>query len=415
MRRRTCLIIMMLAVVMMGFAQQQRRWKAPKRPKPPKWEVPKQIAPEVIDVWRPYVVSDNWFLELNGGVSLSMSENTAGHGLGKMCLPMFDFAIGRQVSKVWSTRLDFGIRRQRSWASKEALAASSLLGEGDYCYNLAVGYIDEVMSLTNLLCHYNERRVLDIQLFAGVGVNYSWNFQKKTSRWDKYGYPIDRTDHVNLAFRGGTQWLFKVDESVDISLQGAFNMVGDSHNGVKHSSGFFMEPYVDVSIGVKVHLMDHYGSHRYYKVRRWEANSLRAEDPKVANWLEEEHNQEYRDREASEVVAFGELMKTHVSFYIDRSFVNDYQMENLRIVADFLRKHPEVNLLIKGYCGASTRSESPDMHLAERRVASVKKALMRHFNVDESRLDTWFDEDANPPFPMKGEWIDGVVFQMQAK
>ena len=172
---------------------------------------------------------------------------------------------------------------------------------------------------------------------------------------------------------------------------------------------------MDVSIGVKVHLMDHYGSHRYYKVRRWEANSLRAEDPKVANWLEEEHNKEYRDREASEVVAFGELMKTHVSFYIDRSFVNDYQMENLRIVADFLRKHPEVNLLIKGYCGASTRSESSDMHLAERRVASVKKALMRHFNVDESRLDTWFDEDANPPFPMKGEWIDGVVFQMQAK
>lgn len=92
--------------------------------------------------------------------------------------------------------------------------------------------------------------------------------------------------------------------------------------------------------------------------------------------------------------------------------MNDYQMDNIRIVADFLKKHPEVNLIVRGYCGASTKSESPDMHLAERRVASVKKALVKYYNVDPSRFETWFDEEAQAPFPMKGEWIDGVVFEM---
>mgnify|MGYP003472383480 FL=1 len=55
------------------------------------------------------------------------------------------------------------------------------------------------------------------------------------------------------------------------------------------------------------------------------------------------------------------------------------------------------------------------MHLAERRVESVKKALVRHYNVDVSRVETWFGEKATPPFPMKGEWIDGVVFMMRKK
>ena len=49
---------------------------------------------------------------------------------------------------------------------------------------------------------------------------------------------------------------------------------------------------------------------------------------------------EYEARASAEVVAFGELMKTRVSFYVDRTFVNDYQMENIRIVADCWNKHP---------------------------------------------------------------------------
>ena len=61
------------------------------------------------------------------------------------------------------------------------------------------------------------------------------------------------------------------------------------------------------------------------------------------------------------------------------------------------------------------KSESPDMHLAERRVTSVKKALIKYYNVDPSRFETWYDEEALAPFPMKGEWIDGVVFEMTAK
>jgi hypothetical protein len=226
---------------------------------------------------------------------------------------------------------------------------------------------------------------------------------------------VDGTDHINLAVRCGLTFLYKLGETVDLSLQGAYNLVGDNYNGVKHSESFVPESYLDVSLGVRIHLMDHYGNSRFYKVRRWEATSLRGTERKVAKLLDNEKLREYQEREESEVVAFGELMKTHISFYVDRTFVNDYQMENLRIVADFLKKHPEVNLVVKGYSGASTKSESPDMHLAEKRVASVRKMLVRNYNVDESRFETWFDEAATAPFPMQGDWIDAVVFEMVRK
>lgn len=408
-------MLMLLAFAVVGNAQQQQKWKAPKRPKRPKWEAPKQRAPEVIDVWRPYNISDNWFLDFGAGVSLSMAENMKGHNFGEIWQPMFDFGFGKQFSNVWTTRLTFGYKKQKGWASKEAIAASSLLGDGDYTFQMASLYVDEMMSLTNIFCPYNELRRLDIQVFAGMGMNYSFGFDDKVDRWTRYGYPVDGTDHINFAVRAGLSCLFKLGETADLSLQGAYNLVGDNYNGVQHSESFVPESYLDISLGVRVHLMDHYGNSRFYKVRRWEATSLRGTEGKVANLLDNEKLKEYQERESSEVVAFGELMKTHVSFYVDRTFVNDNQMENLRIVADFLKKHPDVNLIVKGYSGASAKSESRSMHLAEKRVASVKKALLKYYNVDPARFETWFDEDAEPPFPMKGEWIDGVVFQMVEK
>jgi len=406
------LLLVLLAMAMQGMAQQQK-WKAPKRPKLRKWEAPKQVAPEVVDVWRPYYVSDNWFMEFGGGASISFAENMNGHGLLKMSQLMFEMGFGRQFSNVWTTRLSLGYRKQKGWASKESIAFYPSLGKGDYTYQIAGMYVDEMMSLTKLFCRYNERRIFDWQLFVGAGLNYSFGFDDRTKQWAEMGYPVDGSDHLNLAVRGGMSLLLKLSESADFYIQGAYNMVGDGYNGVKHSNGFAFDPYMDVSLGVKIHLVDHYGNYRYYKVRRWEATALRAEEQKVAMLLDNEKIREYRERESSEVVAFGALMKTHISFYVDRSYVNDSQMENLRIVADFLKKHPNVHIVIKGYCGASVKSESPDMHLAERRVDSVRKALLRYYGVDESRLETWFDEVAEPPFPMKGEWIDGVVFQMR--
>lgn len=410
--KRVFLVLALLVSALAGNAQRQQKWKAPKAPKRPKWEAPKQKAPEVIDVWRPYNVSDNWFLDFNAGASISMAENMSGHGLWKICQPLFDFSIGKQFSNPWSTRLYMGYRKQKGWASKEALAVSTLLEKGDYTFQMAVVYLDEMLSLTNLFCPYNEKRRLNVQLFAGFGLNYSFGFDKKVDRWERYGYPVDGSDYINCAARAGLQFLYQLNETADLSLQGSFNMVGDNYNGVKHSTGSAYDSYTDIALGVRLHLMDHYGNSRFYKVRRWEATSLRTAEPRVAKLLDGEREKEYQERAASEVVAWGELMKTRISFYIDRTFVNDYQMENLRIVANFLQAHPEVNLIVKGYSGASQKSESPDMHLAERRVASVKKALLKYYDVDSSRFETWFDEEAQAPFPMKGDWMDGVVFQM---
>ena len=98
--KRVYVILALLAFSLAGMAQEQKKWKAPKRPKRPKWEAPRQVAPEVIDVWRPYNASDNWMLDFYGGWSMSMAENMSGHGIAKMGMPMFDLGIGKQFSKI---------------------------------------------------------------------------------------------------------------------------------------------------------------------------------------------------------------------------------------------------------------------------------------------------------------------------
>lgn len=408
--KRVCFLLTLLLIACSVYAQRQK-WKAPKRPKLPKWEAPKQKAPEVLDAWRPYNFSDNLFLDFQGGVDFSMAENMSGHGLD-ICQPKVEVGIGKQFSNALSTRLSMGFGKQKGWASKQSLAVSNLMGKGDYNFQVFDLYVDEMLCVTRLLCPYNEMRRFDAHLFAGIGLNYSFNFDDKVKRWKRYGYPVDGTDFVNYALRGGVSFLYRTSETTEMSLQGTYHLLNDNYNGVRHSASFAFDSYFDVTIGVRFHLADHYGDYRYYKVRRWEATSLRSSDPRVAGLLDGEKLRDYQMREAAERVAFGELMQTRVSFYIDRTFVNDFQIENLRIVADFLKRHSNVNLVLRGYCGASAKSESPDMHLAERRVAAVKKALLKYYNVDPSRLETWFDEEAVPPSPMKGEWIEGVVFQM---
>lgn len=409
--RRIYVMLLLVLVAVAGNAQQvqKKKWVAPKRPKQPKWEVPKQESPEVIPIWRPYEVKDNWFVEARVGMSNSFAENMSSHAFGNFDV-LLDAAVGRHFSKIWSTRVNLGFRNQTGWAD-EAAVTSSNGAVGDYSFKMALVSFDEMMSLTNLFCPYSEKRMLNVQMFGGVGVNYSWGFSKKTKEWKDYR--VDAADHVNLNLRAGLQFDFMVSKAVDISIQGAYNFVSDTYNGVKHSKGFAFDPYLDLSAGVVINLPDHYGDHRISRVRKSEANALRLHDAKIGEYLDNTKRRLYLEREANETVRIGELMNTRVAFYVDRTYVNDDQEENLRIVADFLKRHKDVNLVIKGYCGASKKTESPDMKLAQKRAEAVKKSLLRYYDVDESRISLWYDEDAIAPYPMEGEWIDAVVFEMR--
>lgn len=411
--KRYVLLFMLGMWAVSGAAQKPYKWKPPKQPKRAKWVAPKQMAPEVIDVWRPYGVADNWFLDLGVGGSFSMAENMKGHDLEKVYAPAFEFGLGKLFSPLWATRFAMSYKQQKGWVSPQVLESMAVLvGDGDYGFKMVGVGMDEMFSVTDWLFRYSEKRRFNLSLFIGGGLNYSFGFDSKVERWYRYGYPVDNTDQINVFVRGGISFLYRLGNAADLVVQGAYHLIDDNYNGVRHSATSAFDSFADVTLGVRVHLMDHYGDYRYYKVRRWEATSLRGSELKVAKFLDDEKLKEYRTREEAEVVAFGELMKTRISFYVDRSFVNDYQMENLRIVADFLKAHPEVNLVVKGYSGASTKKESPTMRLAERRVESVKKVLLRYYDVDPSRFEVEFDEQADAPFPMVGEWIDGVVFLM---
>lgn len=419
MRKIIILLLSVLTVALSANAQQQeaKKWKAPKRPKV-KWVAPKQVgSEEVIDVWRPYGVSDNWFVDVYGGSSASMAEHFSGRKIWDIPRGMGGFAIGKRTSYLFGTSLSFDYVEQNGWIADFGVQLPESMKSGGFSYKMARTFLDERVSLLKMMCRYNERRRMDVQLFAGVGMAYSFGFSKNCRDWEKQGaqYKVDRTDHINLAIRGGLDVSYMVAPQVDVFLRGTYNMIGDTYNGVKHSNTFAFDKHVDAMLGVTMYIQDNYGDYRYKKVHRSQASSLRGQSQKVANFIENEKNELLRDKEKNEIVDYGKLMRTHISFYTDRAFVNDDQMENVRIVADFLKNHPEVNVVIRGYSGASRSGESPDMQLAERRVAAVEKALVRYYNVDQSRFSTWFDEQALSPFPMQGEWIDAVVFEMVRK
>ena len=294
MKRLSLLLALSMCVLLLG-AQKPYKWKAPKQPKRPKWEAPKPELPEVIDVWRPYGLADNWFIELSGGASISMAENMSGHDFLKVCAPAFDLGLGKSFSPKWATRLAVSYKKQKGWVSSQVLESMApLVGDGDYDFKMVSAGLDEMFSITDWLCPYNEKRLFNLQLFVGGGFNYSFGFDDKVKRWYRYGYPVDDSDRVNVYVRGGVNMQYRLSDVTDLFVQGAYYWVDDNYNGVRHSSKSAFDSFADVMLGVRIHLMDHYGDYRYYKVRRWEASSLRGSESKVSDYLNSELQEEYQ-------------------------------------------------------------------------------------------------------------------------
>ena len=96
-----------------------------------------------------------------------------GAGIGGMAVfndglnsPTFNFNIkvGKQITPVWGTRLQFG----GLWQSLETQKPQNY---SNYCKMFGEFNLDLTMSVTNLILGYNPDRALDFYAFAGPTMN----------------------------------------------------------------------------------------------------------------------------------------------------------------------------------------------------------------------------------------------------
>jgi outer membrane protein OmpA-like peptidoglycan-associated protein len=107
------------------------------------------------------------------------------------------------------------------------------------------------------------------------------------------------------------------------------------------------------------------------------------------------------------------ILDMTVSFPIDKYFISDIQKRNVEAVANYIKSHPDMNVVICGYADVETAYPAYNMRLSKRRVTSVFNMLVNEYGVNPNRLRIDYKGDTLQPYDRKNEWNRVVVFVLE--
>lgn len=399
------------------------------------------LSADTTNFLKHYKGRDNWFIGANVGASLSMSENTRFTSFFKVARPAVSVTVGKLFHPSFGLRAMFGFRPQMGRANWE-LADAYPKTFGNYSYNMAAGYLDGMVDFISLFGGYKETCKWNLYGIVGLGFNYTFGFEKGMVNKMQKGchadldfhtcpggcaipshmrtYTIDPTSKCYFAGHAGLQVNYHISDAFDIYLEGTVSGTSDDYNGVRYSGydqaketeGRPYDIYADVLVGFSYHFKDHHGSHRF-AYRKADAQTSFNE---YVNKLRAEHDRLQKERDAivdsTETIVYGNMMHTVVNFYIDRYYITDDQKVNVRSVANFLEKHPDVDLIVTGYADIQTGYPEYNMRLSKRRATAVYNMLVNECGVDPDRLAIDFVGDTAMAFEVMNEWNRAVLFKM---
>lgn len=378
-----------------------------------------------------YKFRDNFFALLQGGISHSMSENTRFGKFFSNFEPSVNLGIGKWIYPSFGVRLTIGVHPQVGRADQElcdlgaygyGLATNEKYPFGNYKFKLFTGYFDGLINLTNIVYKYRESRKFNLVGIVGLGYNYTFGFEKKKlEAWrngiwysnpsgdtQKFKYEVNSESGKYFAAHVGLQGRWKVSNAWDFTAEVTFNGTDDEYNGISYDRVY--DTYFDVLLGVQFHFKDSHGRRRFHYVKHLETAVLE----RLAKMADDENDRLAEANlmmpEIYEKIKLSEALQTTISFYVDRYYITDAQMKNLKSVATFLRTHPDINLIVTGYADVETAYPAYNLRLSQKRAQTVYDTLVNEFKVPKDRLRIDFKGDTVQPYDQVNEWNRAVIF-----
>ena len=363
----------------------------------------------------------NWFVGGSIGGSYSMGENTRFGNFFDMTRPSFQIQVGRSFYPQFGLRLTLNYLSQRGraeWSTSEFLEEWAER-DGNYDFSMAAGFLDGVFDFHNVIWGYKEDRRFSLKGYLGLGAFYTFGFDDNKLDWlahptwkdcnrngvhhnagdplpSGFGYRVDRKSKWYFAGHIGLIGEYHISPAWSVNLDVSFNGTDDGYNGMRFRRVY--DSYVDVMLGALYYIKDASG-YRHRRPRYVYIQSFSDPLPPEPNIVENAH--------------YKEMLKTTVSFYIDKTFVTDAQRRNVRSVARFMETHPNIDVVVTGYADVQTAYPKYNMMLSQKRAQAVYKMLVDEFNVDPKRLSMDYKGDEEQPFEIVNEWNRAVVFYIK--
>jgi len=368
----------------------------------------------------PNKFGDNWFIQLQGGASYTISENYKDASFGDLITPYAAVSLGKYFAPAIGARLQVG-----GWSSKNyydltgqdmLLTPSGFDGiTGTYKVKYIQTNVDGLLNLTNLFLPYKEDRVFNFSFIAGLG--YVHGFKDS-----KYGLGTKNM----IVPRAGFQADFRVSDMASINLEVAGNLLRDDFNG--RSTGTNYDGTVNALLGVTFNLSK--GGFKTVDVidpaqmqalndqinaQRASLDSKDSEIGRLRRDLANKPEPQVIVKETKEVKEETEvLMNAVVVFRLGSAQLEKNQDINIYNAARYLKDNPSVNVIVTGYADKSTGTPAVNQRLSEQRSQAVAKVLIEKHGIAASRITTKASGDKEQLFPTD-EWNRVVVFTATSK
>ena len=329
-----------------------------------------------------YVFQPHWYITLQGGGQYTLGEGK----FSDLLSPTAQIGVGYNFSKVIGLRLAVN-----AWQSKGVIKlddndiAAGLEYEGKWKWNYVAPSLEFTFNLSNIICNYNPKRLLNVYALIGGGANIAFkndeaqDVEKQIAAYQNANWVYDNSQNMRYLWDGtkvrpfgkaGLLFDFRVSDKVSINIEGNANTLSDKYNSKKAGN---WDWYFNALAGVKINLGKTYTT----KFTPDPEPEIRYVAKVVAKVVEVPAKVEVKPIEK---------MRRDIFFTINSYKVRETEAEKIKDIADYLKQNPNAKVEVTGYADAGTGNNRINDRLAKQRADVVVKALINEYNISADRI-----------------------------
>ena len=343
---------------------------------------------------------DNWYISLDGGISLFFSPEDAQDGIfgnfTDRMAPNVALNFGKWWTPVFGTRIGLDYMAANSSTSlADAFGYQNATSYNNLFVQKHQGlrpHIDGMVDLVNLFGGYSKTRIYSLVIYGGFGYGYGWAADQpiSTGRWD-------------TEIRGGLINSFHVSKAIDVNVELKVS---------KYDSSLSQEPTDDFT---NLMASANIGIAYKFNERGWEAPVIPVVVPVIPKYSDaegdalvsrlQEANNRIKELEGNLATTNETLAQTMSASYADeapaftiyfdinQSAINACNKKVVRAMANAIKADPNTRYVVTGYADKETGTDAFNAKLREARAKSVYNALVK-YGVNPDQLTT--ATDTNP-------------------
>ena len=331
----------------------------------------------------------HWFIGVYGGIGQTVGETS----FGDLISPAAGFNFGYRFTPVWSLRAGIG-----GWQGKGALLAPTR----EYKFNYLQGSVDVMVDICSIFSGYRMSRALTPYLFAGAGVNGSFNNDEAQAF--KSSFPSDNLlwdgSKVFPVGRFGIGTGIRISDAVQFNVEVNGNFLSDRFNSKRGSAVDWQlgaQAGFTFNIGLKKNRKSSAASQPYVAPAPAPAQEPAPKPEPEPQPQPQPEKQVEEPAPAPQPAPVVEEYLDNVYFLIGKYEIRESEAAKIRTIASKLKEAPTAKVSLTGYADAQTGTPERNYYLSQKRAEAVAAAL-EEAGITKDRIKVAYKGSTEAPY-----------------